>query len=137
MKLLNVDSLSVSYSHIPTVKDISFSIRPGEIVGLVGESGCGKSTLLRTLMMLMEENCQIDKGSVFFEETDLTKLSEKELRLLRGKDIVMIFQNAALASNPLHKIGHQFYETITSHSGKMSKKECYAKAEDILKKIKV
>ena len=101
MKLLNVDSLSVSYSHIPTVKDISFSIRPGEIVGLVGESGCGKSTLLRTLMMLMEENCQIDKGSVFFEETDLTKLSEKELRLLRGKDIVMIFQNAALASNPL------------------------------------
>ena len=56
MKLLNVDSLSVSYSHIPTVKDISFSISPGEIVGLVGESGCGKSTLLRTLMMLMEEN---------------------------------------------------------------------------------
>ena len=102
----------------------------------VGESGCGKSTLLRTLMMLMEENCQIDKGAVFFEETDLTKLSEKELRLLRGKDIVMIFQNAALASNPLHKIGHQFYETITSHSGKMSKKECYAKAEDILKKLK-
>ena len=75
MKLLNVDSLSVSYSHIPTVKDISFSISPGEIVGLVGESGCGKSTLLRTLMMLMEENCQIDKGAVFFEETDLTKLS--------------------------------------------------------------
>ena len=136
MKLLNVDSLSVSYSHIPTVKDISFSISPGEIVGLVGESGCGKSTLLRTLMMLMEENCQIDKGAVFFEETDLTKLSEKELRLLRGKDIVMIFQNAALSSNPLHKIGHQFYETITSHSGKMSKKECYAKAEDILKKLK-
>ena len=134
MKLLNVDSLSVSYSHIPTVKDISFSISPGEIVGLVGESGCGKSTLLRTLMMLMEENCQIDKGAVFFEETDLTKLSEKELRLLRGKDIVMIFQNAALSSNPLHKIGHQFYETITSHSGKMSKKECYAKAEDILKR---
>ena len=136
MKLLNVDSLSVSYSHIPTVKDISFSISPGEIVGLVGESGCGKSTLLRTLMMLMEENCQIDKGAVFFEETDLTKLSEKELRLLRGKDIVMIFQNAALSSNPLHKIGHQFYETITSHSEKMSKKECYAKAEDILKKLK-
>ena len=136
MKLLNVDSLSVSYSHIPTVKDISFSVRSGEIVGLVGESGCGKSTLLRTLMMLMEENCQIDKGAVFFEETDLTKLSEKELRLLRGKDIVMIFQNAALSSNPLHKIGHQFYETITSHSGKISKKECYAKAEDILKKLK-
>ena len=103
---------------------------------LIGGTGCGKSTLLRTLMMLMEENCQIDKGAVFFEETDLTKLSEKELRLLRGKDIVMIFQNAALSSNPLHKIGHQFYETITSHSGKMSKKECYAKAEDILKKLK-
>lgn len=136
MKLLNVDSLSVSYSNIPTVKDVSFSIRPGEIVGLVGESGCGKSTLLRALMMLMEENCQIDKGSIFFEETDLTKLSEKELRLLRGKDIVMIFQNAALASNPLHKIGHQFYETITSHSGKIPKKECYAKAEEILQKLK-
>ncbi|MFQ9792496.1 MAG: ATP-binding cassette domain-containing protein [Acutalibacteraceae bacterium] len=89
---------------------------------MVGESGCGKSTLLRTLMMLMEENCQIDKGAVFFEETDLTKLSEKELRLLRGKDIVMIFQNAALSSNPLHKIGHQFYETITSHSGKCPKR---------------
>ena len=98
MKLLNVDSLSVSYSNIPTVKDVSFSIRPGEIVGLVeeGESGCGKSTLLRALMMLMEENCQIDKGSIFFEETDLTKLSEKELRLLRGKDIVMIFQKCSL-----------------------------------------
>ena len=54
MKLLNVDSLSVSYSHIPTVKDISFSISPGEIVGLVGESGCGKSTLLKIILGLVK-----------------------------------------------------------------------------------
>lgn len=122
MKLLNVDSLSVSYSHIPTVKDISFSIRPGEIVGLVGESGCGKSTLLRTLMMLMEENCQIDKGSVFFEETDLTKLSEKELRLLRGKDIVMIFQNALWPVILFTKLGISFTKPLRAIQGKCPKR---------------
>ena len=138
MKLLNVDSLSVSYSHIPTVKDISFSISPGEIVGLVGESGCGKSTLLRTLMMLMEENCQIDKGAVFFEETDLTKLSEKELRLLRGKDIVMILQNAKLYPVILFiKLGISFTKPVTSRSGKMSKKGMLCKGGRYLKKIKV
>ncbi len=134
MKLLNVDSLSVSYSHIPTVKDISFSISPGEIVGLVGESGCGKSTLLRTLMMLMEENCQIDKGAVFFEETDLTKLSEKELRLLRGKDIVMIFQNAAFYPVILFiKLGISFTKPLRAIQGKCPKRNVMQKAEDILK----
>ena len=51
---------------------ISFCLNEGEALGIIGASGCGKSTLLRTLMMLMEENCQIDKGAVFFEETDLT-----------------------------------------------------------------
>lgn len=136
MILLNVDSLHVSYSGIPTVKDICFSINTGEIVGLVGESGCGKSTLLRSIMLLMEENSFIEQGLIEFEGNDLTQLSEKELRLIRGKDIVMVFQNAALASNPLHKIGHQFYETINSHAGKTSKKECDVKAEKILNRLK-
>ena len=75
MKLLNVDSLSVSYSHIPTVKDISFSIRPGEIVGLVGESGCGKSTLIKILSGYYRDY----QGEILYDEDSLRLLDTRNL----------------------------------------------------------
>ena len=103
MKLLKINYLSVSYYNVQTVKGVSLSLRPGEIAGLVGESGCGKSTFLRALMMLLNEESRIAGGSIFFEGQDLTQMKEEELRRLRGNDIVMMFQNAALAGNPMHK----------------------------------
>ena len=132
--LLEVEDLQAGYAQVPVVKGIRLSLREGEIAGIVGESGCGKSTFLRSLMVL-DGRQNILGGSIRFAGTDLLSLSEEELRRIRGKDMVMIFQNAARASDPLKTIGHQFYETMRSHCGKVSKKECWQKAEAVLQQL--
>ncbi|MCI9576146.1 MAG: ABC transporter ATP-binding protein [Clostridiales bacterium] len=133
--MLEINELSVSYYDVETVKGVSLSLEAGQIAGLVGESGCGKSTFLRAVMMLLDEESRIDGGSIFFEGQDLTQMKEEQLRRLRGNEIAMVFQNAALAGNPMKRVRHQFYETVASHYGKVSKQECYAKGEELLRTL--
>lgn len=135
MALLQIHGLHVSYAGTPTVKDVSLHLKAGQIAGLVGESGCGKSTFLRAVMMLLDDTAQLDCGSVLFEGKELTTLSQKQLQGLRGHEIVMVFQNAALASDPMKRVRHQFYETMSCHQPGISKKECYAHAETLLKTL--
>ncbi|MGO4597230.1 ABC transporter ATP-binding protein [Terrabacter sp. 2RAF25] len=121
MSLLDVKDLSVRYepkSHRPldAVQDVSFSIEPGEFVGLIGESGSGKTTLGTALLRLLQRPGRISGGSITFNGTDITDLSEDELRDLRWRDISTVFQSSMNALNPVTRVEAQFRDVIEQHS---------------------
>jgi peptide/nickel transport system ATP-binding protein len=102
--------------------DINFTLREGEVLGLVGESGCGKTTLMLSLMRLLPANGRIVDGSIRFLGTDLLDLNEKAMAAVRWKNISMIFQGAMNALNPVRTIGDQIAEAIAQHSYLSDKK---------------
>ena len=115
--LLSVRNLHVSIgSAADIVKNLSFDIRPGEIVGLVGESGCGKTMTALTVMGLQAllPSSRVE-GQIFFEGQDLLKLRRRNLRRLTGDRISMIFQEPMSALDPVFTIGQQISETILAH----------------------
>ena len=119
---LRVDDLCVNFRHdgedIRVVENVSFEIRHGEILGLVGESGCGKSvTSMSLLRLLASPPAQIVAGSALFDGDDLLRLSEKRLRALRGNRIAMIFQEPMTSLNPLYTVGYQLAEVLRLHRG--------------------
>ena len=91
--LLTYDSVEISFGGTAVVRDVSFSLHPGEIVGLVGESGSGKSSLIRAAMGLLGNNGLVTRGDIWFEGKSLPDLSVKEMRHIRGQKIGMIFQD--------------------------------------------
>ena len=133
--MLRVKKLCISYEGIPIVKDAEFEVKEKEIIGIVGESGCGKSTLLQSLLML-EKKAVIDSGEVIFRDRRLGDLSEEEIRCIRGNEIAVVFQNAALSMDPMKTIGNLFYETVRMHS-RITKKECEKRAKDLMKKVRL
>ena len=119
--LLEVDGLSVRYEpkrnpSLTAVSDVSFSIRPGEFVGLIGESGSGKTTLGTALLRLLDRPARISGGSVRLDGTDITTLSEDELRPLRWRDVSTVFQSSMNALNPVIRVEEQFRDVIEEHS---------------------
>ena len=130
-EILNLKNLSVSYGDINILKDIDLSLKEGEILGIVGESGSGKSTLIKSIMGILDENASID-GEINFEGKDLTSLSLKDYRRIKGNEISMIFQNPTEYFNPTRKISKQFIETIRSHND-ISKQEIQKKAINTFK----
>ncbi|PTL37537.1 ABC transporter ATP-binding protein [Alkalicoccus saliphilus] len=117
------------------VKDVSFSVKPKEVVCIVGESGCGKSVMSLSVMNLLpKHNGKIDKGEILFEGRDLAPLSEKEMNAIRGKDISMIFQEPMTALNPVLTIGYQLDEVLINHTT-ISKEEIRRKSVSLLKQV--
>jgi peptide/nickel transport system ATP-binding protein len=121
--LLDIRSLDISITRdgrsYPAVRDFSLSIGAGERLALVGESGCGKSITAFSIMGLLDSrHIRVAGGEVFLEGTDLLKLSEKEMRTIRGKKIGIIFQEPMTALNPVMPVGRQVAETILAHAGK-------------------
>ncbi|MGW8319484.1 MAG: ABC transporter ATP-binding protein [Candidatus Promineifilaceae bacterium] len=119
--LLDVGHVSIDYlgpdgTPAHAVEDVSFVLREGEALGLVGESGCGKTTLMLALMRLLPAAGRIVAGQINFMGRDLLDLSEKEIADVRWKDIAMIFQGAMNALNPVRTIGDQIAEAIVRHS---------------------
>ena len=114
--ILRVEHLSVDYKikagYLSAVNDVSFSIDRGKVLALVGESGCGKSTVAHTIMRLSIDHNEKIGGSVFFEDQDLTRLSESEMERIRGKHIGMIFQNPLDSLNPVYRSGSQVAEAL-------------------------
>jgi len=98
------------------LEDVSFDVMPGQTVGLVGESGCGKTTTLMSVMRLLPSNGCITAGNVYFREKDLLRLSEREMREHRWRDIAIVFQGAMNALNPVMKVGDQIREAILLHN---------------------
>jgi oligopeptide/dipeptide ABC transporter ATP-binding protein len=136
IKNLCVDFLD-DHTIVPAVSDLSIDIFPGETVGLVGESGCGKSTTSLAIMRLLDtNNARISKGSIELHGQDLTKLSEKEMQRIRGKEISMIFQEPMTSLNPVYTIGRQLTEGIVLHQG-VSQKEAETIAIDMLQKVDI
>lgn len=117
--LLSVKNLSIGYQTkqglLRAVDNISFTLDRGGALGFVGESGCGKTTIGMTLMGLLPSNASVIEGSIHFGDMELTNLSEKQWRSVRGKEIAMIFQAAMNALNPVCRINEQIMEAITTH----------------------
>ncbi|MGD6831796.1 ABC transporter ATP-binding protein [Sutcliffiella halmapala] len=119
---------------IPSVDGVSFSIKKGETIAVVGESGCGKSVTSLSIMGLIGATGSIEAGSILFEGKDLTKLSKKEMRKLRGDEIAMIFQEPLTSLNPLFTVGNQISESIRLHQG-ASKQEAKVKSIEMLRRV--
>ena len=105
----------------PAVDGLDLDIPKGKIIGLVGESGCGKSMTAKSIMGLLKYPGRVAGGSIRFEDQDLTRLSDKELRKICGNDISMIFQEPMTSLNPVLKVGRQVRETLLVHNPTMSK----------------
>ncbi len=121
--LLEVENLSTSFftreGTIKAVQSSSFSIRPGEVLGVVGESGSGKSVTALSIMGLIPYPGRVTTGSIRYRGQELLELSEEDMRGLRGDEIAMIFQDPVAALNPLMTIGNQVEELLSAH-GTMS-----------------
>ncbi|CAM5399402.1 ABC transporter ATP-binding protein [Niallia circulans] len=136
--LLDVKELKTHFyterGKVTAIDGVSFQIKKGEIVGVVGESGCGKSVTSQSVLRLFDEKHLVKyEGEIFFEgETDLLKLSKKKMQMIRGNDISMIFQDPLSSLNPVLTIGFQIAEAIMLHQN-LTKKEAYEKAIEMLK----
>jgi peptide/nickel transport system ATP-binding protein len=117
---LEVEHLEVSYhlksGRVRALDDVSFTVEPGEILGIVGESGCGKSTLTSALMRLLPANGEITGGRIALGGRDITHVSSEEMRQLRGAELAMIFQDPLTSLNPVFQIGRMMIDAQKAHT---------------------
>ncbi len=136
--VLQVDQLSIAYEtrkrDVKAVQDVSFLVREGETVGLVGESGCGKSTIAYGIVNFLGPNGKIIGGNVRFLGDDLVGRSEAELKKLRGDRIAMVFQDPMQALNPSIRVGEQLVEVLTCHQG-IASAEAWERSVKMLKRV--
>ncbi len=132
--ILRVEHLQMHYvtksETVRAVDDVSFAIREGETFGLVGESGCGKSTAARSITRLLPETGRIVGGSVLYRGRDVVKMSAREVRALRGREIGMIFQDPMTSLNPVTTVAKQIYESLRMTG--MPKDQMRARAVELL-----
>ncbi|WP_413065182.1 ABC transporter ATP-binding protein [Siminovitchia sp. 179-K 8D1 HS] len=138
LSLLNVRDLEVALpsedGDITLVNKVSFSLKKGKTLGIVGESGCGKSLTSLSIMGLLPPNIKVKNGFIQLNGKDITKLSKSERRRLRGKDMAMIFQEPMTSLNPVYKIGYQIVELIRNHEN-ISKAEARKRAIHMLELV--
>jgi len=135
-KVLEVKDLNISFhtfsGEVQAIRGVSFDLFKGETLAIVGESGSGKSVTTKSIMRLLPPgNSEIKSGEILFGDKDITKLSEREMQKVRGKEISMIFQDPMTSLNPTMKIGKQIMEPILKHH-KISKKDAKARAIELL-----
>lgn len=122
---------------VPAVDGLDFELRQGETLAIVGESGCGKSvTSMSVLRLVPTPPGKILGGEILYKGEDLLKMSEKEMRSIRGNEISMIFQEPLTSLNPVFTIGRQITDILRLHQG-MSKKQAYEKAMEMLRKVRI
>jgi peptide/nickel transport system ATP-binding protein len=119
--------LTADYPGKPAaLRDLSLEVQTGEVLGLVGESGCGKSTLSLAILKLLHLKRGKARGHIFFQGRDLMKVSEREMRRLRGKEIAVVFQSPMSALNPALKIRTQLEEAWSAHVNGTSEERRHA-----------
>ncbi len=134
--LLEVKNLKTRFkitgAYVHAVNGISYSLNEGDSLGVVGESGCGKSVGVMSVMRLIPQPPgEIYEGEVLYGGRDLLKISQDEMRRVRGKEIAMIFQDPMTSLNPVMRIGRQITEALELHMG-MDKKQARARAAELL-----
>ncbi|MCK1996408.1 ABC transporter ATP-binding protein [Psychrobacillus psychrodurans] len=138
-KILEVNDLELSFhtfaGEVKAIRGVNFDLKKGETLAIVGESGSGKSVTTKAIMRLLpESSSEFKNGQILFNGKDLTKLSDKEMQKIRGKDISMIFQDPMTSLNPTMTIGNQIMEPILKHQ-KVSKTEARKVAIDLLRLV--
>jgi len=133
--LLEINNLCVDYVSpngiARAVNNVSLTIAPGETLGIAGESGCGKSTLAFAITRLHKAPGVIPEGEIFYNDRDILKMSDKELRNFRWNDVSIVFQSAMNSLNPVITIGEQITDVILAHK-KVTYKEAVAKGKELL-----
>ncbi|AQQ53915.1 ABC transporter ATP-binding protein [Planococcus lenghuensis] len=138
-KILEVKDLELSFNtfagEVKAIRGVNFDLYKGETLAIVGESGSGKSVTTKSIMRLLPENsAEFKSGEILFDGRDLTKLKDKEMQKIRGKDISMIFQDPMTSLNPTMKIGTQIIEPLLKHQ-KVGKAEAKRIAVDLLRMV--
>jgi peptide/nickel transport system ATP-binding protein len=138
--LLEVNKLRTTFftadGSVDAVDNVSFNVRRGEAVALVGESGCGKSVTAMSIMRLVAVPGKITGGEIRFKGRDLASISERDMRKVRGNDIAMVFQEPMTSLNPVFRIGAQVAEAIRIHRD-VSKKEAWKLAAEMLDLVSI
>lgn len=137
-KLLEVKNLCVNFGtyggEVKAVRGVTFDLHKGETLAIVGESGSGKSVACKTIMRILSSNGYIKDGQILFDGKDLTKINEKDMEKVRGKDIAMIFQDPMTSLNPTMTIGKQIMEPIIKHQG-FSKEDARKRAIELIELV--
>jgi len=137
--LLEIRNLAVRFGggrRVHAINDLSLSLRQGETLALLGESGSGKSVTLKTLLRLLpEKRAELD-GRILFDGTDVMTLSGRRLRAYRGGEVSMVFQEPALALDPVYTVGRQIAETVMRHK-KLGREAAMDVALDMLRRVRI
>lgn len=135
-ELLEVKNLSVSFftpaGEVQAVRNVSFSLKVGEVLALVGESGCGKSVLCRSVMKLLPQTAKIKSGSILVNGADITHYRERDMYKLRGKLFSMVFQDPMTSLNPAMSIGAQIGEAVRVHRPRLSREALRARVLELM-----
>lgn len=138
-ELLKVEHLAVSFQtdagELEAVRDVSFSLCPGEVLAIVGESGCGKSVLCKSIMKLLPEKAKMKSGSIRINDTDISACKEKEMQKLRGRLFAMVFQDPMTSLNPTMTIGAQIAEAILVHQPKLKKEAVQKRVLELMELV--
>lgn len=136
--LLDVKELQTSFfthaGEVKAVDGVGFQVGAGDVLGVVGESGCGKSVTALSIMRLLQSPGRVVSGSIHFKGRDLVKISEREMREVRGNEISMIFQDPMTSLNPVLSIKQQMIESLMLHKH-LSKQEAVAKGLELMKRV--
>ena len=140
LNLLEIKDLTVHYvtvdGTVHAVENLNLMLPEGKTLGLVGETGAGKTTTVKAIMQILPDPpAKILSGEVFFNGEDIMKKNKKAMRKIRGKQISMIFQDPMTSLNPVITVGEQIMEVIRLHDKKLSKKDAYTKACEMLELV--
>ena len=139
MDVLTVKNLSVSFyrelGEIEAVKNVSFSLRPGEILVIMGDTGCGKSVLLKSIVKLLPDIAKIKTGQIWLQGKEITDYTEKEMQKLRGTSFSMVFQNPMTALNPCMSVGTQIAEAVRLHEPGISRRDLQSRVTELMELV--
>ena len=133
-EIIRYEHVDITYNGFKAVKDVSFTVDEGEILGIVGESGSGKSTLIKAAMGLLGPAGLVTRGDIWYKGKNLPDLSASEIRKINGPELGMIFQSAGSSFCPIRTVGAQLYESMRAHES-ISKEAFRSRAVELLQKI--
>lgn len=134
--ILNVENLSVSFftpaGEVEAVRNVSFTLKEGEVLAVVGESGCGKSVMCKSIMKLLPQTAKIKSGSVTVSGLDITDYSDRDMKKLRGRLFSMVFQDPMTSLDPTMTVGAQIAEAVLVHNPKLKKAELVSRVTELM-----